>query len=91
MDHVTPTTQDKSHEHEELPHRPAYHLRIPKPNWQVTALLLITVIAGFQMIQLIRLKGQVAPPVSAAAATTTPAPAASVGGTSGLQSQVGGC
>ncbi len=91
MDHVTPLTPEKPHEHEELPRRPAYNLHIPKPNWQVTALLLITVIAGFQMIQLIRLKDQVAPKASAATATTAPAPAASAGGASGLQSQVGGC
>lgn len=66
--------------------KPAYHLRIPKPNWQVTALILIATIAGFQTIQLIRLKGSV---TAKAVAATTAAPAAS--SDSGLQSQVGGC
>jgi hypothetical protein len=66
--------------------KPAYHLRIPKPNWQVTALILIAIIAGFQTIQLIRLKSSV---TAKAAVATTAAPATS--SDSGLQSQVGGC
>ncbi len=73
----------------------AFTLRIPKPNWQVTALFLIALIAAFQMVQLIRLKGNVT--AKASAATTTAAPAASSTGSasstqaSGLDSQVGSC
>lgn len=66
-----------------------FTLRVPKPNWQVTALILIAVIAAFQSWQLGRLKGTVtaeAASPSTAAATTAPA-----AGNSGLQSQVGGC
>lgn len=67
-----------------------FTLRIAKPNWQVTALILIAVIAGFQTIQLARLKGNVTAKASAAT-TTAPAAASTSSGDSGLQSQVGGC
>ncbi len=67
----------------------ALTLRIPRPNWQVTALILIAVIAGLQTIQLARLKGNVTAKVSAAT-TDASAPVSSSAG-SGLQSQVGGC
>lgn len=65
-------------------------LRIPKPNWQVTALILIAIIAGFQTVQLARLKGNVTAKVSAAT-TASSTPASSSSADSGLQSQVGGC
>ncbi len=73
------------------PDRPqSLTLRIPKPNWQVTALILIALIAGFQTVQLVRLKGTVAQQASAATTTTSTSttPASS---DAGLQSQVGGC
>ncbi len=90
---------DQVHTHceHEAEHQPAEKtrvvtLRIPKPNWQVTALILIALIAGFQTIQLVRLKDSVA--ASAAATTTTASssvPAAASSGSSALPSQVGGC
>lgn len=76
--------------HPESPEKTqAFTLRIPKPNWQVTALMLIAAIAGFQTIQLARLKGTVT--AKAPAATTTATAAAPSTNSSGLQSQVGGC
>lgn len=83
-------SQPLSPEHQHpAPEKPqSLTLRIPKPNWQVTALILIAVIAAFQTIQLVRLKGA----VTAKAATTAPATSpSSSSGDSGLQSQVGGC
>lgn len=89
MNHeLTPVT--KAPEHDAPEKTPALTLRIPKPNWQVTALILIAVIAGFQTIQLARLKGNVTAKASAAATTASTA-APSAGADSGLQSQVGGC
>lgn len=81
--------------HTEQPtERPAaFTLRIPKPNWQVSALLLIALIAGFQTFQLVRLKNSVS---AKTVATSTAAPTSS-GSTSSsaagsdLQAQVGGC
>lgn len=70
---------------------PALTVRIPKPNWQVTALILIALIAGFQTIQLVRLKGSVTSKVSAATTSTVAPAASSSSADSGLQSQVGGC
>lgn len=65
-------------------------LRLPKINWQIGALILVAVIAGFQTFQLARLKGAVSVrPASAAPAAAAPA----AGGSShqGLQGMVGGC
>ena len=63
-------------------------LRLPKINWQIGALILVAVIAGFQTFQLARLKGA----MTVKAATVAPAAAAPVGGaTPGLQGMVGGC
>lgn len=83
----------EGHEHEQVPDPKPIMLRIPRPNWQVTALLLITVIAGFQTVELLRLKGQLTPKASAAASTSasTAAPSSQSGSTSDLQGQVGGC
>ncbi len=68
-------------------------LRIPKPNWQVVALLLVALIAGFQTFQLARLKNNVS--AKTVAATTAPqasgATASTSTASSDLQSQVGGC
>ena len=64
-------------------------LRLPKINWQMGALILVALIAGFQTYQLARLKGAV---TVKAAAPTVAAPAA--GGSAdhqGLQGMVGGC
>lgn len=68
-------------------------LQIPKPNWQLTALLLVALIAGFQTFQLLRLKGSVSAKTAAATPAATSAAASSSSSTdsSGLQSQVGGC
>lgn len=83
--------QPTNHEsHQPLQREPADRpsgitLRLPKPNWQVTALLLIAIIAALQTVQLVRLKGNLTP--KATAATTA---AASTSGSS-LPSQVGGC
>ncbi len=64
-------------------------LRLPKINWQIGALILVAVIAGFQTFQLARLKGAVTvKAASAAPAASAPAPAA---GGSDLQGMVGGC
>ncbi len=84
------TVQPLSPEHKpEAPGKtPAFTLRIPKPNWQVTALILIAVIAAFQTIQLSRLKGAVTAKAATSTASTS-APSSSAD--SGLQSQVGGC
>lgn len=60
-------------------------LRLPKLNWQMIALILIAVVAGFQTFQLARLKGAVTIK-SAGAAAAAPAPAAN-----GLEGMVGGC
>lgn len=90
MDHPTPPPAEKPAIRPEPEPNRSFTLRIPKPNWQVIALILIAVIAGFQTIQLARLKGNVTAKVSAAT-TTAPTPAASAGSDSGLQSQVGGC
>lgn len=89
MDHTTQSTGKEGLKPEAEKAR-AYTLQIPKPNWQVTALILIALIAGFQTIQLMRLKGNVTPKAAAAATTASAAPAAS-SDASGLQSQVGGC
>lgn len=69
----------------------AFTLRILKPNWQVTALILIAVIAGFQTIQLARLKDNVTAKAATATTTTTTTPSSSSSADAGLQSQVGGC
>ena len=64
-------------------------LRLPKINWQIGALILVAVIAGFQTFQLARLKGAVTvKTASAAPAASHSAPAA---GGSDLQGMVGGC
>lgn len=101
---MTHPTSEPHHETDSLPpvetrderpvERPAdLTLRIPKPNWQVIALLLVALIAGFQTFQLTRLKNNVsaktvatttAPPANSATASTSAA-------SSDLQSQVGGC
>ncbi|GEM_PF-2196359 len=80
----------REHHHEQPEKVQAFTLRIPRPNWQVTALILIAVIAGLQTIQLARLKDNVTAKASTAT-TTTAAPASSASTDSGLQSQVGGC
>ncbi|MBI2984704.1 MAG: hypothetical protein HYY50_03705 [Candidatus Kerfeldbacteria bacterium] len=85
-EHTTTPTEPKPEANEKPP---ALTLRIPKPNWQVTALILIAVIAGFQTIQLARLKDNVTAKASTTSAGTTPTPSAS--SDSGLQPQVGGC
>lgn len=65
-------------------------LRLPKINWQIGALILVAVIAGFQTYQLARLKGAVSVrPASAAPAAA--APAAGGSSSQGLQGMVGGC
>ncbi len=65
-------------------------LRLPKINWQIGALILVAVIAGFQTFQLARLKGAITVKAASAApaATGASAPAA---GEHGLQGMVGGC
>lgn len=78
------------HQHGTPEKTQAFTLRIPKPNWQVTALILIAVIAGFQTIQLARLKDNVTAK-SSTTTTATAAPASSSSADAGLQSQVGGC
>ncbi|MBI4089922.1 MAG: hypothetical protein HY421_00800 [Candidatus Kerfeldbacteria bacterium] len=89
MDHITHTLPVKPPAPPETEPNRSFTLRIPKPNWQVTALLLIAVIAAFQTVQLIQLKGNV---TAKTAATTVAASAASPSSdSSGLQSQVGGC
>lgn len=97
----TPASPSHHHKHSDKPPvMPEHHLehdekvqaftlRIPKPNWQVTALILIAVIAGFQTIQLARLKDNVT--AKAATTTTATAPTSSSSADAGLQSQVGGC
>lgn len=80
-----PTVTSSDH-HQPAAKTPALTLRIPKPNWQVTALILIALIAGFQTIQLAKLKGTVSAKAATTTTTTTPA-----SDSSGLQSQVGGC
>lgn len=68
-------------------------LRLPKLNWQSTALILLALVAGFQTFQLTRLKGNVSVRPAAAAASTSAhmaAPSAAPSG-GGLQSMVGGC
>ena len=61
-------------------------LRLPKLNWQMIALILIAVVAGFQTFQLARLRSAVSVrPASAAPAASAPAPAAG-----GLEGMVGG-
>lgn len=70
-------------------------LRLPKINWQIGALILVAVIAGFQTFQLARLKGAVT--VKAATASpassgiSAPAPAAGSSDHQGLPGMVGGC
>ncbi len=65
--------------------------RLPKLNWQMGALILIAVIAGFQTFQLARLKGAVTlKSASAASGASVPAAAPS-GDANGLQGMVGGC
>lgn len=66
-------------------------LRLPKINWQISALILVAIVAGFQTFQLARLKGAVTVrPASAAGAIGAPAGGAT-GGHQGLQGMVGGC
>lgn len=66
-------------------------LRLPKFNWQIGALILIAVVAGFQTFQLARLRGNItvrAASVTPASAVSAPTPA---GDHQGLQGMVGGC
>lgn len=92
MNEAHPTHTHRSHAVEEEHHLEHDHaqrpkpitLKIPRPNWQVTALLLIAIIAGFQTIELLRLKDELAPKASAASSTQS-------GSASDLQGQVGGC
>lgn len=83
--------ESHGHPHETSPAKPAgLTLRIPKPNWQVTALILIALIAGLQTFQLIRLKGS----ITANASTAPSGAGATTTGASNdadLQAQVGGC
>lgn len=65
-------------------------LRLPKINWQIGALILVAVIAGFQTFQLARLKGAVTVKAASAAPASSSAPAPAAGG-SDLQGMVGGC
>ncbi|OGL66088.1 hypothetical protein A3B21_01400 [Candidatus Uhrbacteria bacterium RIFCSPLOWO2_01_FULL_47_24] len=65
-------------------------LRLPKFNWQIGALILIAVVAGFQTFQLARLKGSVSVKSAVAAPAASSAPAAG-GSDNGLQGMVGGC
>lgn len=104
MDHQH-TSVNPAHHHERpdtSPVMPEHHLetsekvqaltlRIPKPNWQVTALILIAVIAGLQTIQLVRLKDDVTAKASTTTTATSTAPTSSSSADAGLQSQVGGC
>lgn len=86
----TSTSTPADRDHETRDKSQAFTLQIPKPNWQVTALMLIALIAAFQTFQLARLKGNVT--AKASAATTTASTSASPSSAdSGLQSQVGGC
>ncbi|MDO8505373.1 MAG: hypothetical protein Q7S48_02255 [bacterium] len=62
-------------------------LRLPKLNWQMVALILIAVVAGFQTFQLARLKGA----VSVRPAVAAPGAAAPVPAAGGLEGMVGGC
>lgn len=87
MDHLTSATTTEPASGQ-APSPRSYTLRIPRPNWQVTALILIAIIAAFQTIQLVRLKGNV---TTKAATTTSPTSSSSSSSDSGLQSQVGGC
>ncbi|MBI4092610.1 MAG: hypothetical protein HY420_01670 [Candidatus Kerfeldbacteria bacterium] len=89
MDHSTHILNAKPPTRPEPEPGRSLTLRIPKPNWQVTALILIAVIAGFQTIQLVRLKGSVT--AKAAASSTTASTATPSSGSSDLQAQVGGC
>lgn len=68
-----------------------FTVRVPKPNWQVTALLLVALIAGFQTFQLARLKGSVTAKAATTTASAVPAASSAASDSSGLQSQVGGC
>lgn len=89
MDHAIHSSHP-SEPHEKPEQTQGYTLRIPKLNWQVSALILIAIIAGFQTFQLARLKGSVTAKAAAPAATAA-APQATSTANSGLQSQVGGC
>lgn len=64
-------------------------LRLPKINWQIGALILVAVIAGFQTFQLARLKGAVS--IKSASASPAVAAPAAGGSSQGLQGMVGGC
>lgn len=69
-------------------------LRLPKLNWQIVALILIALVAGFQTYQLARLKGSVTVRAASAAGAgaAAAAPTASGGSSNqGLQGMVGGC
>lgn len=66
-------------------------LRLPKINWQMGALILIAVIAGFQTFQLARLKGAVTVKSAAASAGASAPVSAPAGDANGLQGMVGGC
>jgi len=92
MDHPTHQSISEESKMTNAERTSAFTIRIPKPNWQITALLLIALIAGFQMIQLARLKSSVS--TTASAATTTAAsaaPSTAASSSSGLDSQVGSC
>ena len=63
-------------------------VKLPKVNWQMTALILIAVVAAFQTFQLATLKGKVSlKPAAASTGSAASAPAANAG----LESMVGGC
>lgn len=64
-------------------------LRLPKLNWQMVALILIAIVAGFQTFQLARLKGAVT--IKPAGATVSAPTAPHAGDANGLQGMVGGC
>ncbi|MBI4135491.1 hypothetical protein HY477_02040 [Candidatus Uhrbacteria bacterium] len=66
-------------------------LRLPKINWQIGALILVAVIAGFQTLQLARLKSAVTVRPASAAPSASAAPAAGGSSHDGLQGMVGGC
>lgn len=95
MNYVDEQPEEKETKQSKLPSQQGYTLRIPKLNWQITALLLIALIAGFQTFQFARLKSSVTVKAATTTATTSTAAAApaaaSSAGSSDLQSQVGGC
>lgn len=94
MEHHIPSHEHYEH-HEHHEHhdrvRSSFVLRIPKPNWQVSALLIIAVIAALQTVQLVRLKQAVAQKPAAVTSSSASSGTTSSGSASGLESQVGGC